>query len=202
MKLYYYPGACSLSPHIILREVSLDFTIEKVDITTKETEQGIDYYNINPKGQIPLLITKSGESLTETAVILQYLADQNLERKLIARQGTMLRYHQLEMLNYIATELHKGFEPLFSSTEIPEAYKQSLRDKLVSKFQYTDQLLKKRAFITGDNFTVADAYLFNISRWTEHAGVDISGLVHLQSYLIKIAKRPKVQEALEVEKLI
>ncbi len=201
MKLYYYPGACSLSAHIILREAALDFTIEKVDITTKKTEQGIDFYTINPKGQVPLLITDSGEKLTETAIILQYLADQNLDRKLIARQGAMQRYHQLEMLNYIATELHKNLGPLFSSA-ISDEHKKYLRQILINKFQYIEQLLTKHAFISGDSFSVADAYLFTVSRWAKVVDVDIADLTHLQSYLVKIAKRPKVLEALETEGLI
>ncbi|EKT62561.1 glutathione transferase GstA [Providencia burhodogranariea] len=201
MKLYYAPGACSLSPHIILRETGLDFSIERVNLKDKKTENGKDFLAINPKGQVPTLVLDSGELLTEGAVIVQYLADQKIDRNLIAPAGTMKRYHQLEALNFISTELHKSFGPLFSPGA-PEEYKTLVKATLVKKFQYVDDVLAKKDFFAGDNFTVADAYLFTVTNWAKLVGVDITHLNHLSEYCAKIAKRPKVQEALTAEGLI
>ncbi|WP_369312039.1 glutathione transferase GstA [Providencia rettgeri] len=201
MKLYYAPGACSLSPHIILRETGLDFSIERVNIKEKKTEKGEDFLAINPKGQVPTLVLDNGEQLTEGAVIVQYLADQKPDRNLIALAGSMKRYHQMEALNFISTELHKNFSPLFTPGT-PEDYKETVRHTLLSKFKYVDSVLAKHAFFAGDSFSVADAYLFTVTGWAKHVGLDLSSLTHLQDYLAKIAKRPTVQEALKAEGLI
>lgn len=201
MKLYYAPGACSLSPHIILREAGLDFSVERVNLKDKVTENGEDFLAINPKGQVPLLILDNGEHLTEGAVIVQYIADQKPDRNLIAPAGTMKRYHQLEALNFISTELHKSFGPLFSPAT-PEEYKNTVKASLEKKFQYVDNVLAKQEFFAGNHFTVADAYLFTVSNWAKIVGLDISHLNHLEKYREKIAKRPHVQEALVAEGLI
>lgn len=201
MKLYYAPGACSLSPHIILRETGLDFTIERVNIKEKKTEKGEDFLAINPKGQVPTLVLDNGEQLTEGAVIVQYLADQKPDRNLIALAGSMKRYHQMEALNFISTELHKNFSPLFTPGT-PEDYKETVRKTLMNKFKYVDSILAKQAFFVGDSFSVVDAYLFTVSGWAKHVGLDLSSLTHLQDYSAKIAKRPHVQDALKAEGLI
>ncbi|GAB1440511.1 glutathione transferase GstA [Providencia sp.] len=201
MKLYYTPGACSLSPHIILRETGLDFTIERVNIKEKKTEKGEDFLAINPKGQVPILILDNGDQLTEGAVIVQYLADQKPDRNLIALPGSIKRYHQMESLNFISTELHKSFSLLFSPST-PEEYKETVRKTLFNKFKYVDDVLSKQAFFAGDSFSVADAYLFTITGWAKHVGLDLSSLTHLQDHYAKIAKRPNVQDALKAEGLI
>ncbi|BBU95648.1 MULTISPECIES: glutathione transferase GstA [Providencia] len=201
MKLYYAPGACSLSPHIILRETGLDFSIERVNIKEKKTEKGEDFLAINPKGQVPTLVLDNGEQLTEGAVIVQYIADQKPDRNLIALPGSMKRYHQLEALNFISTELHKNFSPLFTPGT-PEEYKDTVRNVLFNKFAYVDNVLAKQAFFAGDTFSVADAYLFTVSNWAKHVGLDLTSLTHLQDYSAKIAKRPNVQDALKAEGLI
>ncbi len=201
MKLYYAPGACSLSPHIVLRETGLDFSIERVDLKEKITENGDDFLAINPKGQVPTLILDNGERLTEGAVIVQYIADHKPDRNLIAPAGTMRRYHQLEMLNFISTELHKGFGPLFSPVT-PDQYKAVVKENLEKKFKYVDDILAKQEFFAGDHFTVIDAYLFTVSNWAKIVGLDITHLKHLEKYREKIAKRPHVQEALAAEGLI
>ncbi|EKT57417.1 glutathione transferase GstA [Providencia sneebia] len=201
MKLYFSPGACSLSPHIILRETGLDFSVECVNLKDKLTENGENFLAINPKGQVPLLILDNGEHLTEGAVIVQYIADQKPDRNLIAPAGTMKRYHQLEALNFISTELHKSFGPLFSPAT-PEEYKNTVKANLEKKFQYVDDVLAKQAFFADNHFTVADAYLFTVSNWAQIVGLDLSHLSHLAKYREKIAKRPHVQEALIAEGLI
>ncbi|NHB88793.1 glutathione transferase GstA [Photorhabdus tasmaniensis] len=201
MKLYYQPGACSLSPHIILREVGLDFSVIKVDLKTKKTENGDDFLAVNPKGQVPTLLLDNNEILTEGSVIVQYIADQKPERKLIAPAGTMERYHQLECLSYISSEIHKGYSPLFLPGT-PDNYRPVAINYLLKKFNYIDEVLAKQPYITGDNFTVADAYLFTVSNWAPLIQLDLSGLIHLKAYQEKIAERPNVRDALKAEGLI
>lgn len=140
MKLFYKPGACSLSPHIVLREAGLDFSIERVDLVTKKTETGADYLSINPKGQVPALVLDDGSLLTEGVAIVQYLADKVPDRHLIAPSGTLSRYHAIEWLNFIATELHKGFSPLFNPNT-PDEYKTIVRERLDKQFSYVDSVL-------------------------------------------------------------
>ncbi|MGV7961418.1 glutathione transferase GstA [Photorhabdus tasmaniensis] len=201
MKLYYQPGACSLSPHIILREAGLDFSIIKVDLKTKKTENGDDFLAVNPKGQVPTLLLDNNEILTEGSVIVQYIADQKPERKLIAPAGTMERYHQLECLSYISSEIHKGYSPLFLPGT-PDNYRPVAINYLLKKFNYIDEVLAKQPYIAGDNFTVADAYLFTVSNWAPLIQLDLSGLIHLKAYQEKIAERPNVRDALKAEGLI
>ncbi|MBS9433941.1 glutathione transferase GstA [Photorhabdus hainanensis] len=201
MKLYYQPGACSLSPHIILREAGLDFSMIKVDLKTKKMENGDDFFAINPKGQIPTLLLDNNEILTEGAVIVQYIADQRPDKKLIAPAGTMERYHQLEWISHLSSEIHKGFSPLFFPGT-PENYRPVAINNLLRRFKYIDKVLAEQPYIAGEHFTVADAYLFTLSSWAPLVQLDLSDLVHLKAYQKKIAERPSVHDALKAEGLI
>lgn len=201
MKLFYKPGACSLSPHIALREAGLDFTLEKVDLATKKTEHGADYLAINPKGQVPALQLDDGSLLTEGVAIVQFIADKVPDRQLLAPSGSMTRYHTLEWLNYIATELHKGFTPLFRP-DTPEAFKPIARQALEKKFQYIEEELTDKQWILGLRFTVADAYLFTVLRWAYAIKLDMSGFEHIASYMERVKARPGVAAALAAEGLL
>ncbi|MBJ3814027.1 glutathione transferase GstA [Shimwellia pseudoproteus] len=200
MKLYYKPGACSLSPHIVLREAGLDFTLERVDLASKKTEFGEDYLRINPKGQVPALLLDSGDMLTEGVAIVQYLADQVPDRNLIAPAGTLARYHAIESLNFIATELHKGFSPLFTPG-VPEAYQKMATDRLLRHFALLDTQLSEHDYLQGSRFSVADAYLFTVLNWAFMLKLDLSHLPALQRYYQRIAARPAVAAALAAEGL-
>lgn len=199
MKLYYVPGACSLAPHIVLRETGLPFTMEQVDLVTKETASGEDYYIINTKGSVPALMLDNGEVLTEGAAILQYLADQVPEKQLAPKAGTMERYRLMEALNYIATELHKSFVPIFNPAY--EGSKNAAKNKLRIEFDYVDRVLTFKPYWMGDQFTVADAYLFTVSCWIEAAELDIAQWKSLYKYRQKIAARPAVKDVLAEEGL-
>ena len=197
MKLYYAPGACSLSPHIVLRETGLPFTLEQVDLTTKETVSGEDYYIVNTKGSVPALMLNNGEVLTEGPAILQYLADQVPEKQLAPKAGTMERYRLMEALNYITSELHKSFVPIFNPAY--SGAKEAAKNKLTAEFDYVDRQLAQKPYWLGDQFTVADAYLFTVSCWIEAAGLDIRQWTALDKYRQDIASRPCVKEALVEE---
>ncbi|CNI00241.1 MULTISPECIES: glutathione transferase GstA [Yersinia] len=198
MKLFYKPGACSLSPHIVLREAGLDFSIESVDLATKVTETGKDYLSINPKGQVPALLLDDGSLLTEGVAIVQYLADQKPDRHLIAPPGTLSRYHAIEWLNFIATELHKGFSPLFNP-KTPDEYKAIARERLDKQFSYVDSVLAQHKYLLGTKFSVADAYLFTVTRWANALKLDIKQRSHLDQYMAHVAERPAVKAALAAE---
>ncbi|MGQ8774737.1 glutathione transferase GstA [Serratia sp. NA_112.1] len=200
MKLFYKAGACSLSPHIVLREAGLDFTAEKVDLSLKKTESGADYLTINPKGQVPALLLDDGSLLTEGVAIVQYLADRVPDRGLIPAAGTLSRYHAIEWLNYIATELHKGFSPLFNP-KTPDEYKTIAREKLDKQFDYLDSVLTKQHFLLGNKFSVADAYLFTILRWAIALQFDIKKRSQLAAYFDRVAARPAVDATLNAEGL-
>ncbi len=197
MKLYYAPGACSLSPHIVLRETGLPFTLEQVDLTTRETVSGEDYYIVNTKGSVPALMLNNGEVLTEGPAILQYLADQVPEKQLAPKVGTMQRYRLMEALNYITSELHKSFVPIFNPAY--SGAKEAAKNKLTAEFDYVDRQLAQKPYWMGDQFTVADAYLFTVSCWIEAAGLDIRQWKALDKYRQNIASRPCVKEALVEE---
>lgn len=201
MKLFCKPGACSLSPHIILRETGIDFTLITVDLQTKRTEQGEDYMQINPKGQVPALLLDDGTLLTEGVAIVQYLADLKSDRQLLAPCGSLTRYHTLEWLNYIATELHKGFTPLFRPTTSDEV-KALTREQLEKKFIYVNGELKEKQWLMGLRFTVADAYLFTVTRWAHAMKLDLTGLDALNSWFDRVAERPAVAAALKAEGLV
>lgn len=200
MKLFYSTGACSLSPHIVLREIGQDFTLEKVDLAQKKTASGEDYLTINPKGQVPALLLDDGNLLTEGVAIVLYLADKTPHANLIAPVGNLSRYQTITWLAYITSELHKSFSPLFHP-ETPEEYKKILREKLETQFKYLDEALKKDEYLQGNHFTIADAYLYTILRWGFVMKFDMSKYKHLMAYFERIAKRPAVQAALAAEGL-
>lgn len=200
MKLYYKPGACSLSPHIVLRESGLDFTLVKVDLATKRTESGDDYLDINPKGQVPALQLDDSTMLTEGVAIVQYIADKVPDRQLLAPAGSLTRYHTLEWLNFIATELHKGFTPLFRPNT-PEEYKAIARETLEHKLAYVDEELNGKQWLMGLRFTIADAYLFTVLRWAQALKLDISGLNNVEQFMARMQERPAVKAALAAEGL-
>lgn len=200
MKLYYKPGACSLSPHIILRESGLDFSLVKVDLATKRTENGDNYLDINPKGQVPALQLDDSTMLTEGVAIVQYIADKVPDRQLLAPAGSLTRYHTLEWLNYIATELHKGFTPLFRPGT-PEEYQTMARETLEQKLQYVDEELNGKQWLMGLRFTIADAYLFTVLRWAFAVKLDVSGLKNIAQFMARMEERPAVKAALASEGL-
>jgi glutathione S-transferase len=201
MKLYYSPGACSLSPHIVLLEAGLNFTAEKVDLKTKKTETGADFTKVNSKGAVPALIMDDGNLLTEGAAIVQYVADQKPHSGLAPANGTLERYRLIELLNYIASEIHKGYSPLWNPAITPEAKAATLAT-LDKKFAFLTAQLGDKPYLLGDTFTVADAYLFTILSWSSHVGVDLTKWHALTAYLARVGHRPKVQEALKAEGLI
>ncbi len=201
MKLFYFSGACSLSPHIVLLELGLPYTLEKVDFATKKTAGGLDYLTINSKGAVPALQLDDGRVLTEGPAIVQYLADQKPESGLAPRAGTFERYRLMEMLNYIASEVHKGFSPLFNP-KISADWKASAIAGLEKKFDWLSAFLKGKDFLIGSAFTVADAYLFTVLNWTGHLKIDLAGWPVLSAYQARIAQRPRVQQALKEEGLL
>jgi len=201
MKLFYKSGACSLSPHIVLLEAGLPFSLEAVDLKTKKTEHGTDYTTINSKGGVPALQLDDGRLLTEGAAIVQFLADQKPESHLAPAAGTFERYQLAEVLNYIASEVHKGFSPLFNPALSAEARAAALAN-LDKKFQWLSGFLATKQFLLGDTFTVADAYLFTVLSWSKPVGADIAKYHVLTDYLARVGHRPKVQEALKAEGLI
>jgi glutathione S-transferase len=201
MKLYFAPGACSLSPHIVLEEAGIAAETEQVNNQEKKTKTGKDYWSINPKGQVPALQLDSGEMLTEGPVIVQYLADQKPASGLVPAPGTIERYRVQEWLNFITSELHKSFGPIFRPTT-PDAYKTISRENLGKRFDWLDKQLAGKQYLMGDKFTVADAYLFTVLRWSPRVEIDISKWPNLKAYIDRVAARPKVQAAMKAEGLI
>ena len=201
MKLYYSPGACSLSPHIALLEAGLPYHLVKVDLRAKKLENGDDFWKINPKGQVPALALDSGELVTEGPVIVQMIADQAAAKHLAPARDSAERYKFLEWLNFITTELHKNFSPLFQPA-IPDDVKTFFKDRLIAKFKYIDSQLAGRDYLMGKQFTVADGYLFVMLAWAERLNLDLAGFVNLMAYKARVANRPKVQEALTKEGLL
>jgi glutathione S-transferase len=201
MKLYYSPGACSLSPHIVLHETGLPHEVVLASTKTHKLVDGTDYYTINPKGYVPLLELDDGQRLSEGPAIVQYLADQAPESGLAPAAGTFPRYRLIEWLNFISTELHKSYSPLFNPA-IPEEAKAVYRDKIVGRYKYIDEQLEGRNYVMGDQFTVADAYLFTVTNWASRVGVDLSGFARVQAFQARVANRPAVQAAMKAEGLI
>jgi glutathione S-transferase len=201
MKLYFSPGACSLSPHIVLREAGLAFDLEQVDVRAKKTAGGGDFFQVNPKGQVPTLLLDDGDILTEGPAIVQYIADKAPASKLAPAPGTKERYHLAEWLNFITSELHKNFSPLFRPTT-PEDYKPIARENLAGRFSYVDKKLAGRSFLMGDTFTVADAYLFVMTNWANSLHVDLTSWSNVGAFRERVLARPKVQEAMKAEGLI
>lgn len=200
-KLYYSPGACSLSPHIVLRESGLPFQLVMASTKTHKLADGTDYYGINPKGYVPLLELDDGQRLTEGPVIVQYIADQVPASQLAPAAGTMARYRLMEWLNFITSELHKGFSPLFTPA-MPEEAKALARTRLGERLAWVDSQLAGKAYLMGNTFTVADAYLFTVAGWGKYVGVDTSHLANLGAFMARVAARPAVQEALKAEGLL
>jgi glutathione S-transferase len=198
MKLYYSPGACSLSPHIVLREAGLPFTSVLASTKTHKLPDGTDYYTINPKGYVPLLELDNGERLTEGPAIVQYIADQVPAKQLAPPAGTMARYRLMEWLNFITSELHKGFSPLFNK-DFPEQGKAIVRSKLGERLAWVDAQLAGKSYLMGEQFSVA--YLFTVAGWGKYVGVEIDNLRNLTAYMARVAARPAVQEALKAEGL-
>ncbi len=200
MKLYYSPGACSLSPHIALLEAGLPYELIKVDLRAKKLENGDDYLKVNPKGQVPALQLESGELVTEGPVIVQMIADK-AGKELAPARDSAERYKLLEWLNFITTELHKNFGPIFSPVLADDA-KAFFKDRVMGKFKYLDSQLAGRDYIMGKQFTVADGYLFTMLSWADRMKFDLSAMPHLLAYKARVAARPKVQEALSKEGLL
>ena len=201
MKLYFAPGACSLSPHIVLQEAGIAAELEQVDNREKKTKSGKDYWGVNPKGQVPALQLDSGEMLTEGPVIVQYLADQKPATGLAPAAGSIERYRVQEWLNFITSELHKSFGPIFRPTT-PDAYKAISKENIGKRFDWLDQQLAGRQYLMGDKFTIADAYLFTVLRWSSRVEIDVAKWPNLKAYMDRVVARPKVQAAMREEGLI
>lgn len=200
MKLYYSPGACSLSPHIALCEAELPFELIKVDLATKKLANNEDFLCINPKGQVPTFILDQGELLTEGVAIVQYIADQVPTKNLMPKAPHLDHYKALEWLNFIATELHKNFGPFFRPG-YPDSIKDQVRNQLNHKLAYINQSLEKHDYLISNQFTVADGYLFTVLRWAKAMKFDIDALPHLSAYFKRVENRPAVQRALAAEGL-
>lgn len=201
MKLYYSPGACSLSPHIVLRELGTPFDLVKVDLQTKKTEDGTDFRKVNPNGYVPALALDDGSVLTEGPAIVQYLADLTPEKNLIPACGTTERYRLIQWLNYISTELHKGgFSPLFNP-KTPEDWKVAVKDLLSVRLDHVEKHLATQPYLMGKDFMVADAYLFTVLSWGKWVGVDIRNWATLSAYVNRLVLRPAIQAALNAEGL-
>ncbi|MBD8898407.1 glutathione transferase GstA [Rhodanobacter sp. DHG33] len=201
MKLYYSPGACSLAPHIVALEAGIPLQLEKVDGKAKRTESGADFWQINPKGYVPTLELDSGEILTEGPVISQYLADQMPASGLAPANGTLPRYHLQEFLGYINSELHKTYSPLFKP-DTPEATRTERKEYLKRRYQLLENVLAKQPFLLGEQFTVADAYLFTVTNWARHVELDLSGFPALQAFQKRVGERPAVHAAMKSEGLV
>lgn len=201
MKLYYSPGACSLSPHIALQEAGLAYTLVLASTKSHKLQDGTDYYTINALGYVPVLELDNGERLREGPAIVQYIADQVPDKQLAPANGTLARYRLQEWLTFIGTELHKGFSPLFNPAT-PEDYKPMVRERLLQRLQWVDGQLAGKQYLMGDQFTVADGYLFTVTNWTQPTKLDISGLANLAAYRERVGARPAVQAAMKAEGLL
>lgn len=201
MKLFIKPGACSLSPHIVLEEAGLPYETEVVDLKTKQLASGGDYAAINPKGYVPALQLESGELLTEGPAIVQYLADLVPEKYLAPANGTLARYKLQSWLTFIGTEIHKSFSPFFNPAA-PDAWKDVARANLDRRLGYTNQHLADHEYLLGTDFSVADAYLFTVLNWAKAIKLDLAQWPHLQAFHARVAARPGVQRAMKAEGLI
>lgn len=200
MKLYYSPGACSLSPHIALREAGMNFDLVKVDLAGKTTSEGGDYRKINPKGYVPALQLDNGTVLTEGPAIVQYVADQRPSMGLAPANGTVERYRLQEWLNFITSELHKSYGSLFNKA-MPDDYRVQVKEAIGKRLAWLEEMLGKSDYLTGSRFGVADGYLFVILNWSQWVDIDLKPFPNLQAYVARIAARPKVKEALVAEGL-
>jgi glutathione S-transferase len=201
MKLYYSPGACSLSPHIVSRELGIPLELKKVNPKDKTVEGGGDYWKINPRGYVPALVLDNGEILTEGPAIVQYLADQKPESGLAPKGGSFERYRLQEWLNFLTSEIHKQFSPLFKP-DTPEDYKPIVKQNLATRFDWLDQQLAGKDYLMGKQFSVADAYLFVLLNWTRFQSIDLAKWPNLAAFQKRVGARPRVQEALQAEGLL
>jgi len=201
MKLYFAPGACSLSPHIVLREAGYNFDLEQVNNKEKKTISGKDYWAINGKGQVPVLELDNGERITEGPVIVQYLADQRPDAGLLPANGSMERVRVQEWLNFTTSELHKSLGLFFRLTT-PADFKVITKEHVGKRFDWLDKQLAGKQYVTVDKFTVADAYLFTVLRWSSFVNIDLGKWPNIKAYVDRVAARPKVQEAMKAEGLV
>lgn len=201
MKLYYSPGACSLSPHIVASELGIALKLEKVDGKAKRTESGRDFWQINPKGYVPALELDNGEVLTEGPAIVQYLADQKPDAQLAPANGTFARSRLQEMLGYLNSEIHKSYSPLFKD-DTPEQTRTERKAYLQRRYELIEKILAKQAWLLGERFSVADAYLFTVTRWAEYVKLDLTAFPALLAFQQRVAARPAVQAALSAEGLL
>lgn len=201
MKLYYAPGACSLASHIVAREAGIEIALEKVDTRTKRTAADRDFLAINPKGYVPALELVDGEVLTEGAAILQYLADSKPDAGLAPAHGTLARSRLHEALSYVSSELHKSYTPLFNPAT-PEEVREERKAYLVKRYSLLDQVLADQPFLLGEDFSVADAYLFTVTQWAGYVSLDLSDFQALDAFQARVRSRPAVQAALQAEGLV
>ncbi len=201
MKLYYGPGACSLSPHIVANEAGIEVQLERVDVGAKKVKTDGDFWKINPKGQVPALEISPGEVLTEGPAIVQYLGDQKPQSGLVPKAGSMERYRMQEMLGYINSEIHKAYSPLFSQTT-PEATREDRKAYLKKRYKLLEDRLAGRDYLFGDQFTAADAYLFTVTRWAHAVKLDLSEFPNLQAFQKRVGERPAVKQAMKEEGLL
>jgi glutathione S-transferase len=201
IKLYYSPGACSLSPHIALCESGLQFEIEKVDTKSKKTASGGDFLAVSPNGYVPALKIAEGKVITEGPAIVQWIADQAPQTHLAPANGTWERTQLQQWLNFISTEIHKTYSPLFSP-EVPDAYKTMTKEKLFKRYAYVNDYLKGKQFLVGNNFTVADGYLFTVTNWANFLKLDLSEYREVAAFSDRVNSRPKVLQALKAEGLV
>ena len=201
MELYYTPGACSLSPHIVLREAGLPFTLHKVDLKSKSIESGGDFNGVNGKGYVPALKLDNGQVLTEGPAIVQYIADLKPEAGIAPAAGTIERYKLQEWLNFITAELHKAMGSMFNPAQTPE-WKEAVKATLSKRLDWLSKQLEGKNYLMGETFSVADAYLFTVLGWAAHVGFDLSKWPVLQQYSARVGGRPKVVEALKAEGLV
>jgi len=202
MKLYYFPGACSLSPHIVAREAGLPIDLVKVDIKHgNKLADGTDFNTINSKGYVPVLELDDGQRLTEGPAIVQYLADRKPESGLAPPAGSMARYRLQEWLNFITSEIHKTFSPMFNPTSSEDS-KQEAREALTRRFDWLSEQLAGKSYLMDEQFTVADAYLFTVLNWSRWTDIDLGRWPVLQDYVARVAARPKVLEAMKTERLV
>jgi glutathione S-transferase len=201
MKLYYSPGACSLSPHIVAREAGIPIQLQKVNGKDKTIEGGGDFWQVNARGYVPVLELDNGERLTEGPAIVQYLADQKPESGLAPKAGTIERYRLQEWLNFLTSEVHKQFSPLFKPNT-PEDYKPIAKQNIATRFDWLDKQLAGKDYLTGKTFTVADAYLFVLTNWTKPTQIDLAKWPNIQAFNKRVAARSKVKEAMQAEGLL
>jgi glutathione S-transferase len=201
MKLYYSPGACSLSPHIVAREAGIDLQLEKVDLKAHTFGSGSDFYKANPKGYVPALEMAPGDVLTEGPAIVQYLGDQKPQSGIVPPAGSKERYRMQEMLGYINAEIHKAYSPLFSQTT-PDATREDRKAYLQKRYKLLDEKLAGQDYLFGSKFSAADAYLFTVTRWAHAVKLDLSQFANIAAFQERVAARPAVKQAMMEEGLI